>query len=162
MVELRPLSTEDVPGVRQWWLEHWGGEMVIAHGETFQPDQLDGFAAVEENQWAGLVTYIIRQGECEILSLDSLQEQRGTGTRLMQSVIQKAREAGCRRVHLTTTNDHLNALKFYQKMGFVLSALRRNAMQETRKAKPGIPLIGENGIPLRDEIELEFILQTSD
>lgn len=158
MVELRSLSAEDSIGVRKWWLEHWGGEIVIVHGETFQPDQLDGFVAVENNQWVGLVTYIIRRGECEILSLDSLQERRGIGTRLTQSVIQNAREAGCRRVHLTTTNDNLNALKFYQKMGFVLSVLRRNAMDETRKVKQGIPLIGENGIPLRDEIELEFIL----
>jgi hypothetical protein len=76
----------------------------------------------------------------------------------MQSVIKAARDAGCSRVRVTTTNDDLNALKFYQKMGFALVALRRNAMDETRKVKPRVPLIGMNGIPLRDEIELEFLL----
>jgi ribosomal protein S18 acetylase RimI-like enzyme len=158
MVELRPLSTEDVPGVCQWWLEHWGGDTMVVHGEVFRPDSLDGFVALEEDRWVGLVTFRIHQGECEILSLDSLQEQRGTGTRLMQSVIEEARGAGCRRVRLTTTNDNLNALKFYQKRGFALVAIRRNAMDETRRHKPDIPLIGENGIPLRDEIEIEFLL----
>jgi GNAT superfamily N-acetyltransferase len=158
MVEYRPLSAKDIPGVRQWWVEHWGGEIIIVHGETFHPDALAGFVAQEDGQWVGLVTYRIDRQECEIMSLDSLREGKGTGTRLMQSAIQAAREAGCSRVRVTTTNDDLNALKFYQKMGFALVALRRNAMDETRKVKPLVPLIGMNGIPLRDEIELEFLL----
>jgi GNAT superfamily N-acetyltransferase len=158
MVEFRPLSVEDSITVREWWLEHWGGEIAIAHGETFHPDQLNGFAAVENNKWVGLITYLIDRQECEVVSLDSLQESKGTGTRLMQCVIQVAREAGCRRIRLTTTNDNLNALKFYQKIGFALVTIRRNAMDETRRVKPGIPQIGMNGIPLRDEIELEFLL----
>jgi ribosomal protein S18 acetylase RimI-like enzyme len=58
---------------------------------------------------------------------------------------------------VTTTNDNLNALRFYQKHGFVLAALRPNALEKTRKLKP-IPALGENGIPIRDEIELEMIL----
>jgi ribosomal protein S18 acetylase RimI-like enzyme len=64
-------------------------------------------------------------------------------------------QAGCRRVWLITTNDNLEALGFYQKRGFVLAALHRNAMAETRRFKPNIPLIGMGGIPLRDELELE-------
>jgi GNAT superfamily N-acetyltransferase len=158
MVEIRPLSAKDIPGVRQWRVEHWGGEIIIVHGETFRPDPLAGFIAQEDGQWVGLVTYRIDRQECEIMSLDSLYEGKGTGTRLMQSAIQTAREAGCSRVRVTTTNDDLNALKFYQKMGFCLLALRRNAMDETRKVKPRVPLIGMNDIPLRDEIELEFLL----
>ena len=69
-----------------------------------------------------------------------------------------ARERGCRRLFLITTNDNLRALAFYQKRGFELAALRRGALNESRKLKPSIPLIGENGIPLRDEIELEMSL----
>lgn len=144
--------------MRQWWMEHWGGDTMMVHGEIFRPDPLDGFIALEDGQWVGLVTFRIDQQDCEVLSLDSLQEQRGIGTALMQKVIQEARGAGCRHVSLTTTNDNLNALKFYQKLGFALVAIRRNAMDETRRHKPGIPLIGENGIPLRDEIGLEFLL----
>ena len=58
----------------------------------------------------------------------------------------------------STTNDNLNALRFYQKRGFVLVAVHRNAMEQARKLKPEIPLIGNDGIPLRDEIELEMLL----
>ncbi len=52
----------------------------------------------------------------------------------------------------------MNALRFYQKRGFVLVAIHRDALDISRKLKPEIPLIGNDGIPLRDEIELEMIL----
>jgi hypothetical protein len=59
---------------------------------------------------------------------------------------------------LSTTNDNLHALGFYQKRGFELATFRRGAVNESRKIKPGIPRVGENGILLRDEIELEMLL----
>jgi hypothetical protein len=37
----------------------------------------------------------------------------------------------------------------------------RNALEFAGKLKPEIPLIGNDGIPLRDEIELEMILADS-
>jgi hypothetical protein len=52
----------------------------------------------------------------------------------------------------------MNALRFYQKRGFVLVAVHRNALEQSRKLKPEIPLIGDDEIPLRDEIELEMML----
>lgn len=62
------------------------------------------------------------------------------------------------RLWLITTNDNMEALRFYQKRGFILSALYPNALEESRKLKPEIPEVGLEGIPLRDEIELEFKL----
>jgi hypothetical protein len=59
---------------------------------------------------------------------------------------------------LVTTNDNLNALRFYQKRGFVLVAVHRNALEVSRKLKPEIPLVGMDSIPLRDEIELEMMV----
>jgi len=38
------------------------------------------------------------------------------------------------------------------------SALLEAARSQSRRLKPGIPLIGKDGIPLRDEIELEILL----
>ena len=52
----------------------------------------------------------------------------------------------------------MHALRFYQKRGFVLVAVHRNALELSRKLKPEIPMIGNDGIPLRDEVELEMIL----
>jgi len=73
--------------------------------------------------------------------------------------VEEARKRDCWRVFLITTNDNLHALGFYQKRGFELVGIHRGAVNESRKIKPGIPLIGMNNIPLRDEIELEIVLK---
>ena len=39
-----------------------------------------------------------------------------------------------------------------------MARLFHNALDISRKLKPGIPLIGENSIPLRHEIEFELLL----
>ena len=76
----------------------------------------------------------------------------------MDYAIAQARENGCGRVWLSTTNDNIKAIRFYQKRGFDMVKLRRNSMEETRRLKPEIPLIGLDGIPLRHELELELVL----
>jgi ribosomal protein S18 acetylase RimI-like enzyme len=67
-------------------------------------------------------------------------------------------QARCGRLYLVTTNDNTRALRFYQKRGFTICAVRLNVMDESRKIKPQISLTGEDGIPIRDEIELELEL----
>jgi DNA-3-methyladenine glycosylase I len=157
MVTLRRTTPGDLPRLRQFWVEHWGGDEMIVHNESFRLEQLDGFVTED---WNGIVTYIITGDQCEIISLDSLEEGRGIGTALVNAVVKEAQSRSCRRLFLSTTNDNLHALSFYQKRGFELTALRRGAVNASRKIKPGIPLLGENGIPLRDEIELEMSLPT--
>ena len=57
------------------------------------------------------------------------------------------------------TNDNTFALRFYRKRGFQIAAMHRNAMKRSREPKPEIPLNDVDGIPIRDEIELEIILR---
>lgn len=131
---------------------------MLVHGDVFRTDQLDGFVTEEQGQWIGLVTFCVSQAGCEIISLNSLKEGQGIASRLTQKVIAVAREGKCRRVFVSTTNDNLHALGFYQKRGFELAAIRRGAVNESRKIKPQIPLTGYYDIPIRDEIELEILL----
>lgn len=161
MASIYRLTAADLPQLRKFWKDHWDGEFVVAHGTIFRPENVSGFIALDDNEWIGLITYTFLETDCEIVSLDSLRENEGVGTALIGKVVEEARANQCRRVHLTTTNDNLRALGFYQKRGFQLCALRVNAMEETRKLKPGIPLLGENDIPLRDEIDLEMFLQVT-
>lgn len=154
-MSIRFLTPDDLPLLREFWIKHWGADFMIVHGDTIRYDEVEGF--VVEN-WKGLLTFQVRNAECEVTSLDSLEEGKGIGTALLNEVLQEARKRQCRRLFLTTTNDNLNALRFYQKFGFELCDLRRSAINETRKIKPSIPLIGMNGIALRDELELEIKL----
>jgi hypothetical protein len=60
---------------------------------------------------------------------------------------------------VVTTNDNLDALRFYQRRGFRLAVLRPGAVDRSRESlKPGIPETGAGGIRLRDELELQMDL----
>lgn len=155
MISLRRLIPEDLPRLRQFWIDQWSGAEMIVHADVFRPDQVEGFV---NEDWSGLVTFVIGPSGCEIISLDSLKEGGGTGSALIDIVAEEAARRGCTRLFLSTTNDNLRALGFYQRRGFELVAVRRGAVTESRKRKPGIPLIGDNEIPVRDEIELELRL----
>lgn len=157
-VDVRAVRENDRAWVRQMVKERWGSEAVVAHGTLYRPDALPGFVAQSDGAVVGLVTYHVDRDACEIVSLDSLYPNRGIGTALVNAVTTQARRQGCRRLWLITTNDNVNALRFYQKRGFTLVTIHRNALEASRRLKPEIPLIGEHGIPLRDEIELEMVL----
>ena len=153
---LRRLTQDDLPRLRQFWIDHWGGEEMITRGNVYRPEQLDGFVLEEKNEWIGLITFFIKDDECEVTSLDSLREGQGIGSKLIDKAMEEAHTQNCKRLFLITTNDNLHALGFYQKRGFEIVAVYRGAINESRKRKPSIPLVGMNGIPLRDEIELEI------
>ena len=157
---VRPVDSDDGDWVAQFITERWGAEFVIAHNEVFYCRDLPGFVAIDGEQKVGLLTYKIVGDDCEIVSLDSLRPCAGIGTRLIEAVKTAAIESGCKRLWLITTNDNMNSLRFYQKRGFVLVKVNRNAVEFARKLKP-IPLIGAEGIPLRDEIELEMMLEVA-
>ncbi|HYX50607.1 MAG TPA: GNAT family N-acetyltransferase [Ktedonobacteraceae bacterium] len=157
-ITILPIDTKDQEWVSQFMREHWGSNKVISRGVIHYPQNLPGFVALKGFEKVGLVTYNIIGRSCEIVTLDSIHPSSGVGTALIEAVRDIAIKSGCTRLWLITTNDNLNALRFYQKRGFVLVAVRRNALEQSRKLKPEIPMIGYDGIPLRDEIELEMIL----
>jgi N-acetylglutamate synthase-like GNAT family acetyltransferase len=113
---------------------------------------------MQEGTRVGLITYCIDAEQCEIVTLNSMVERIGVGSALVDAVTNAAASAQYRRVWLITTNDNVDALRFYQKRGFALAAIHRNAIEYSRRIKPEIPPLGMHGIPLRDEIELELLL----
>ncbi|XQY93078.1 GNAT family N-acetyltransferase [Metabacillus sp. HB246100] len=133
----------------------WGGsEMVLSSG-IYDCSTLDGFLTQnDQNEIIGLITYKIKGIECEIISLDSVVEGKGTGSRLVKEVEKKAKQHKCKQVSVITTNDNLQALAFYQKRGFTIATILNQAVEKARKRKPSIPINGYNGIPIKDEIKL--------
>jgi GNAT superfamily N-acetyltransferase len=156
--EIKPLDTTGRHWVDEFIANRWSAETIVVHGSVYHPAELPGFAACIDQTPIGLVTYTIQGRDCETVSLDSLRPRLGIGYALMDAVLATAWQSGCRRVWLVTTNDNILALRFYQRYGFVLSAIRRDAVTESRRIKPSIPLVGLDDIPIRDEIELELVL----
>ena len=157
-MEIRSLDESDRGWVAELIRDRWGAETVVGHGVVHTPHELPGIVAHEHGETLGLATYALDSDECELVTIDSLFERHGVGSALLEAVAEAARRAGCRRVWLVTTNDNLPALRFYQRRGFVLAALHRDAVAKSRDLKPEIPQSGIDGIPIRDELELERAL----
>ena len=133
---------------------------MVIRGECIELGVADGWYACQDDVVVGLLTYRVMGDRMEILSLDSLNERQGIGGALLNTAISHAKDTGISTISVITTNDNLPALGFYQKRGFDMVRLFRNAADLSRKTKPEIPLIGMDGIPLKHEIELEMDVET--
>lgn len=134
----------------------WAGPMLAVNGRLWDTRTMPGLAALDGGELAGYLLYAFHDGVCEIMALESVRKGAGIGIKLIEHVKTIAREQNTRTLTVTTTNDNINAIRFYQKRGFTLRALHLNSMENARRLKPAIPLIGEDGIPLRDELEFEI------
>jgi len=160
LFSIRNVQQEDRDWIRRWLVFQWGAEIVISHDVVFTPADLPGFIAVTSgsDEPLGLITYNFDGDDCEIVTLDSLREGIGVGSELIEAVKQHARNVGCKRLVLVTTNDNIYSMRFYQKRGFKLKRINIGAADRARSQKPQFPTIGYFGIPIHDEIELEFPL----
>jgi hypothetical protein len=139
--------------------ERWGSPRIIGLGAVHEADRLPGLIAIRGGEPIGLATYTLDGATCDLVTLDALEPLKGIGTALLEGVVQRARAAGCARVRLVTTNDNLQALRFYQRRGFRLARVHPGAVDASRRLKPEIPGVGWMGIPLRDEVELELRIE---
>lgn len=138
------------------WEDFTGGPPVFGILREYLPSDVEGlFWREPEGRGHGLVTWWVDGEAAEIVSLHASPEGRGIGARLMEAAEGELKERGVRRVILATTNDNPRALNFYIRRGYRLVRLHRNAMDRVRQAKPGVPSIGRDGIPLRDMWELQ-------
>lgn len=162
-IKIEAINETDQPVVSEIISRLWGDAMIVVHGNVYHNADLDGLKAVIDGDIDGVLHYQVRAEECEILTLASLREGQGIGSALLAAVETVARHRHCTRLTLITTNDNLHALGFYQRRGFRLVGLFPGQVDISRQIKPGIPLIGDNQIPLRDELNLEkMVTKTAD
>ena len=79
----------------------------------------------------------------------------------MDAAKDRAEELRARRIWLTTTNNNFRAFRFYQRWGMDLVAFYRNGVARSRLAKPSIPLVDREGVPVRHELEFELLLASA-
>ncbi len=153
-VRIRPVAEGDRPMLSWLVAELWGSELVAVHGSVLRPAELPGFIAERSRRVVGLLTYQVLGDVLEIVTLNAIERRVGIGTMLIEAAAGAARRFRCHEVRLTTTNDNIDALRFYQRRGFRLAELRPGAVDRSRQEKPQIPRVGDYGIPLHDEIDL--------
>ena len=155
---IHPIQTNDQERITAAVRDLWGDAKIIVHQETFLTGSLPGLKASDHGDLLGFLHYQVQGEDCEIITLASLRQRQGIGTALIQAVEDIARKQECCRLRVTTTNDNLEALAFYQNQGFVLTGVGLGLVDQTRKVKPSLPEIGKHNIPIHDEIYLEKAL----
>ena len=157
-MQLLPITPAQRAEVNRILWEQWHCPPSVSRGKAIDTTNLPGFLCMENSEILGAVTYQFENGACEIVTLNSFLENHGIGTLLIKAVAEAAKAQGGNRLWLITTNDNTNAIRFYQKKGFALVTLHVNAIEESRKLKPSIPLVGMDGIPILHELEFEMWL----
>jgi GNAT superfamily N-acetyltransferase len=155
-VHVREVRDDERAWLRATIEERWGDEIAVSRGRVWTLHELPALVAVDDSgERVGVATYVVEGVVAELVSIDALRAGAGVGRRLLEAVAATARAAGVERLVVMTTNDNLVALRFYQRNGFRLAELRTGAVDEARATlKPSIPATGNDGIPLRDEIDL--------
>jgi len=134
----------------------WGSPLLAINGKLWDSRTMSGYAAVHDTDVLGYLLYEFHNGVCEIMALQSIAQNIGIASTLIESVKKTAKENNVTKVIAQTINDNTHAIRFYQKRGFTIREVRLEVLDVSRKLKPSIPLVGIDGIPLRDEIEFEI------
>lgn len=157
-MEIRQRRDDDRAALASFLHEHHSAT-VAWRGALVDPLDHPALLAEIDGHLAGVLTYVVDGQQCEILTLHASDQWRGVGSALVDAVADAAVAQRCVRLTVTTTNDNIDALRFYQRCGFVLARLRPDAVVDIRASlKPEIPEVGNYGIPLRDEIDLDLAL----
>ena len=151
---IEPFGPADHEWAAALLTKDFGAPVVVSRGVLRDPLTLPGFVARVDGVRRGLATYRVEDDECELVAIDG----PGVGAVLLYATVGQARLMGCRRIWLVTTNDNIRALRFYQRQGWDLVALHRDAVTHARRLKPSISELGMDGIPIRHELELELRL----
>lgn len=157
-VVVRPGNESDAGWLTGVLTSRWGATKIVSRGRTHDASRLPSLVAELDGERLGLATYRVGGKEVELVSLDALVVGRGVGSALLRATVERAAASGCRRLWPVTTNDNLDALRFYQRRGLRIAAIHRGAVDEARRLKPLIPEVGLSAIPVHDEVELELRL----
>jgi uncharacterized protein YhfF/GNAT superfamily N-acetyltransferase len=155
---VRPAYPVDRPAVDAF-LAARHSDAVARLGELVDARRHPALIAEVDGELAGVLTWVLRGRSMEVLTLHAARQWAGVGTALVSAGLRVAEASGARRLWLITTNDNVDALRFYQRRGFRLARAHVGAVDRSRAAlKSSIPETGDHGIPLRDELELEMAI----
>ena len=155
-MNIRRKRAQDDEWLRGVLERDWGGTTIVVHGDEID---LLAYPAIVAGERDGIAIFR-EEPSAELLLLSAFTKGAGVGTALLEALIAELRERGAPSLRVTTTNDNLDALRFYQRRGFQLVELRPGAVDAARRRKPSIPELGEHGIPLTDELDLVMRLDS--
>lgn len=157
-MEIRLTLLEEKKIVKELFIKEWNSDIMISKNQKHFVENLESIIAVVDKEIIGLLTFNIINKQAEIVSLDSFNEGKGIGTKLLDFTLNYFKNLYLDRIWLITSNDNCHAIRFYQKRGWKMVNIHFNAIEEARLLKPQIPMFGYDGIPILHEIEFEYSL----
>ncbi|MGH9227510.1 MAG: GNAT family N-acetyltransferase [Acidimicrobiales bacterium] len=152
-VTIRAFTDADLPWAERLLGGGFGGRLQVRLGSVVDPLACPGLVAEADGDPVGIVTFDADGTDVEVVYIEVMAKHLGVGTSLLEALEARTR---AQRLWLVTTNDNLDALRFYQRRGFRITEIRPGAVDEARRTlKPSISDVGGFGIPIRDEIVLE-------
>lgn len=94
--------------------------------------------------------------ELKSLAVAEDRQRSGTGRALVEAVIARARADGVACLIVSTATADIGNLRFYQRIGFRMTRIVRDAFGPGTGYPAGLTI---GGIPLRDQVFLEFDLK---
>ncbi len=154
--DIRPMT--DRPALDELLRLRWSDGTIFVRGRMLRPRDVEAFGAYLDDRLQGVATWRIEDGLLYMLTVNNITDQRGVATALLDRMMGMAREHGLPCLRVVITNDNWPAFRFYQKRGFCLVDLHVGVVAMMRRDAPSIPVCGVEGIPMRDELELEIAL----
>ena len=152
-MEIRSLDAHDRAWADALIAEHFGSARIVSRGRLHDAALLPGLIAVRGGERVGLLLYHQDADQCELVALISEHPRQGVATALVRALRDRLADLGCTRAWLVTTNDNVAAQSLYRSLGWSLLAVHRGAVTRAREIKPEIPLFGQDGVPIEDELE---------
>ena len=152
-VLVREATDADRAAARELFEQDFGRTKIVAFGEVMDIDAMPALVAVMYTDPSGALAYRLLGDALHIVALatDPMWQRSGVGGYLVAEAELLARRLALSRLVVSTTNDNLPALYFYQRRGYRLTDLvPNNVIAHTHEEQEGFA-----GIPVRDEIRLE-------
>ena len=155
-VLVREATDTDRAAARELFARDFGRTKIVAYGEVMDIDQMPALVAVRYQDPSGALAYRLHGDALHIVALatDPMWQRSGVGGHLVAEAELIARRLNLRRLVVSTTNDNLPALYFYQRRGYRMTDFVPNSII----MHTGQEVAGFAGIPVRDEVRLEKTL----
>jgi N-acetylglutamate synthase-like GNAT family acetyltransferase len=129
---VRNATTTDVSWIERVLTVHWGGRVTVVNEQTIDLLSLSTLVAGKQD---GIAIFKVAP-QAELLLLHAMQINVGIGSALLNHLTLRLFEQRVKQLWVTTTNDNLQAIAFYERRGFRLEAVRAGAVDRARRCKP--------------------------
>jgi ribosomal protein S18 acetylase RimI-like enzyme len=161
-LDLPPVLTREATAAEQdaaleLFRRDFGRTSIASFGEVIPLSETSTIVAEMQGDVSGALAWRPRENALQIVALatEPMWQRSGVGGHLVAEAEVVARRTGATRVVLATTNDNLPALYFYQRRGYRITDVVRDAWRDHAELTIGV---GFASIPVLDELRLEKTL----